>query len=271
MPYEYKPPAQQEQATQQVQTQQVQQETPDQKYERLYGQTNQEIKQIREALTSANPSEELKALRAELASLKETVKPPQQTTVPQTPVTPKWVQKIATGEYVDAEGELVNSLKSRLDGDYKKQLEEVRAAAYQDALNATHVNLEIDRHVQKLRLENPELAPFEKYLQAPVAQRVEEAKATGKIKSPTDFIREYTAAIDAEVESLRNLGLVLRGQGKQEAQVRNQQVIASTLLPPNPVQSLQQSQGSQQQVSEETIDDYFSRRRGDEARRKGMS
>ncbi|MDE1766563.1 MAG: hypothetical protein KGI27_09895 [Thaumarchaeota archaeon] len=267
MPYTYTPPATPD--TQQVQTQQVQQqETPDQKYERLYGQTNQEIKQIREALTSANPSEELKALRAELASLKETVKPP--APVQQAPVRPKWVEKIATGEYVDAEGELANSIKSRLDGDYKKALDEVRAAAYQDALNATHVNLEIDRHVQALRISNPELVPFEKYLQAPVAQRVEEAKAAGKIKAPTDFIREYTAAIDAEVDNLRQLGLVLRGQGKQEAQMRNQQVLASTVITPNPIQSIQ-PQGQSQQVSEQSIDDYFSQRRSDEARRKGMA
>lgn len=271
MPYEYRPPSQ-EQAQQQVQAtqQQAQQgETTEQKYERLYGQTNQEIKQIREALTSANPSEELKALRAELASLKETVKPPAPVQ-PTGPTRPKWVEKLATGEYEGADAEIKSSVKELLSADIKKQLEEVRSAAYQDALNATHVNLEIDRHVQKLRLENPELIPFEKYLQAPVAQRVEEAKAAGKVKSPADFIREYTAAIDGEVENLRNLGLVLRGQGKQEANTRNQQVLASTVVPPNPVQSLA-SPGQSQTIAEEPIEDYFARRRSDEARRKGMA
>lgn len=267
MPYEYIPPkADAQPVTPQAQS--PAQETAEAKYERLYGQTNQEIKQIREALTSSNPSEELKALRAELAGLRESVKPQAPVNVP--PARPKWVEKLATSDYDGADAEIKSSVRAELAGDFKRQLDEVRSAAYQDALNATHVNLEIDRHVQKLRLENPELIPFEKYLQAPVAQRVEEAKAAGKVKSPADFIREYTSAIDGEVENLRNLGLVLRGQGRQEANTRNQQVIASTVVPPNPVQSLT-SPGQSQPAAEVPIEDYFAQRRADEARRKGMA
>lgn len=266
MPYTYTPAADGQQTNQQTVSQVQQQESAEQKYERLYGQTSQEIKDIKAALTSTNPSEELKALRQELASLKETVKPPQAAS-PAPATTPKWVQKIATGEYIDAEGALAESVEQRL----ANKFNEVRNEAYQQALNATHVNLEIDRHVQRIRVENPELVPFEKYLQAPVAQRVEEAKVAGKVKSPQDFIREYTSAIDAEVENLRNLGLVLRGQGKQEAQTRNQQILASAIVPPNPVQSLQQVQGNQMPISEESVDSYFAQRRADEARRKGMA
>jgi hypothetical protein len=271
MPYAYTPPANGDQTTQTTQPGVVQQtESAEQKYERLYGQTTQEIKQIREAMTSANPSEELRALRAEIASLRESTKPPVQTAVTP-PTRPKWVENLATGDYNAADQALLDSTAASVEARMARKFDEVRSAAYQDALNATHVNLEIDRHVQKLRMENPELAPFEKYLQAPVAQRVEEAKAAGKIKSPVDFIREYTSAIDGEVENLRNLGLVLRGQGKSEAQARNQQVLASTLVTPNPVQSLQTSQGPQQTAAEEPVEDYFARRRSDEARRKGMA
>lgn len=233
-------------------------ESQEERYARLYGQQAQPVPQ-----PAAIPPEVIQtitSLRSEVAALNERIAAKPQEIGPAA-----WVEKIRQGDFEGAENVLAQKVQQAL----QPRLEEVRNRAYQDALSASQVNLEIDRHVQKARLENPDIVHFEKYLEAPVSQRVAQANALGLIKSPADFVRETKSAIDAEVTQLRNLGLVLRGQGKQEAQTRNQQVLASTPLTPNQVQSTQVTDASQL-TPDESLQSYFERRRADEQRRHGM-
>lgn len=238
-------------------------ESLEQKYERLYAQQQSQLTNASQELnnTVSTLKQELDTLRAAQAAA-------------QTPVTPTnpngeptWVGRIREGKYVDADEEIYKSVEKRL----AQRFEQVRSQAYQDALSASQVNIEMDRHLNKVRSapENADILEFEPYLEGPISRKVEAAKASGKIKTQADFLQVYKTAVDEEVSNLRNKVLQIRGQGKQEAQVRNQQVLSSVPLQPQQVQSAQGTP-AQEQV-DDSLDSYFQRRKMQEQRNHGMA
>lgn len=244
--------------TETVETPQAQaEETLEARYSRLYTTQNQETRQSQEQLLQA-----VQALQNEVTTLRST--PQSQQIVAEPSV--GWVERIRQGDFEGAQRVIAEEVQRSI----KPQLEQVRQEAYQQAINATTVNLEMDRYLNKVRSDNPELAHFERYLNAPVAQRVELAKSQGRVKNGDDLVREYKAAVDAEVAELRNLGLQFRAAGKTEALTRNREVLSSTPLQPQQVQS-QTSQSSAATPQAETTDDYFARRKADEQRRHGLT
>lgn len=239
-------------------------ETADQKYTRLYGTPS-----ATPADSNAQMNESLRALQTEIASLKSQI-PQVSAPTPQTPVASKleWVKKIQEGDFEGAEASLQQSVRASL----QPQIEEARQKAYQDAISASQVNLEMDRYLQGIRAANPDILPFEKYLQGPVSERLQLAQNAGRVRSTADFLREYKSAVSDEVANLRNLSLTIRGEGKSEALSRTTDVLRSTALNPQQVQSNQVPQGTSQQNQQgESTDDYFTRRRADEAHRRGLS
>ncbi len=240
-------------------------ESPEQTYQRLYG-TVQSTGTTATSVVATIPTElteTLQALQAEIVSLKAQGSPA-------IPAASKleWVEKIRQGDFDGAQASLVSAVQNGM----APRLESVRQQAYQDALAATQVNQEMERHLTKMRQENPDLIQFERYLQAPVAERVQLAQKAGRIRNPQDFVREYRDAVDGEVANLRNLGLQFRAAGKDEALTRNRQVISSSPLVPQQVQSTNQASQDSQNTSEgETTDSYFARRKADESRRRGLN
>lgn len=247
-------------------------ETPEQKYARLY-----ETPAQAPAVPGAQPPDPvaaaLAAMQNELTQLRQMQQRPQAPTAQPAPAVPAqatqltWVKKIQEGDFQGAEAALSEAVQASM----KPQLDSVRTQAYQDAMNAAQVNLEVDRYLQTVRTTNPDIVPFERYLEGPVTQRLQLAQQAGKIHNSGDFIREYKAAVDHEVGTLRNLGLTLRGQGKDEALTRSSEVLRSTTLTPQQVQSNQQVPPNSQNTPQgEDANDYFARRRADESRRKGL-
>jgi len=245
-------------------------ETPEQKYARLYsGPTHSQPLQA--PTPSQTPSvaapvsippevtEPLLALRSELAELRNRVP-----VSPPIPTVPKegWVDKIRQGDFDGAEKVLTDSVRQSI-------VEEVKTRAYQDSLAATQVQLAIDRHVEKVRRENPDLIRFERYLEAPVNARVEEARRNGRIRSSQEFVKEYTSAVDAEVNELRNMGLQYRADGKQEAMTRQTAVTQAFTPAPQQVgdHTAPAPQLSQQGESNQ---DYFARRSAQSQRQHGL-
>lgn len=240
-------------------------ETADQKYQRLYG-TPAPVAVDPNAQIAAN----LQALQNEIASLKAQIPQAVQTPTPQTPAASKleWVEKIRSGDFEGAQESLKTSLQVAL----QPQIEQARQQAYQDAISASQVNLEMDRFLQQTRSANPDILPFEKYLHGPVSERLQLAQSAGRVRSTADFLREYKAAVADEVTNIRNLSLTIRGAGKDEALSRTTDVLRSTALNPQQVQSNQTPQsGTPQNQQGESTDDYFTRRRADESRRRGLN
>ena len=137
------------------------------------------------------------------------------------------------------------------------------------ATQATNVQLELQRHLDKIRSENPDVIRFESYLSAPVNAAVEASRAAGKIHSPEDFVREYKSAVDNEVGKLRNIVLEYRGQGVTQA--RTQQTRVQNAFTPAPQQVGDHTQPTQQPGSSgESTDDYFTRRAASGARLRNL-
>lgn len=235
-------------------------ESPEQRYQRLYGQPPPQTSTLPPEVLST-----LQAMTAEIASLKQGMQ------VPVSAVTPsklEWVEKIRSGDFEGAQASLAQSVQASL----APRLEEVRQQAYNDALSASQVTNEVNLYLQQIRSANPDIIQFERYLNGPVTERIQLAQQAGRIKAPTDFLREYKAAVDDEVKNLRNLGLQFRAAGKDDALTRQVDVRSSTPITPQQVQSNQQAQtASQNNPQGESSDDYFTRRRADEARRRGLA
>lgn len=246
-------------------------ETPEQKYARLYsGPPNVQQPQVPPVPTTqvvapqqvAMPQElvdTLSALKSKLDTLEQRVTQP---VTPPTPVSKSaWVDKIREGDFEGAEKVLMESIRRQMEP-------EIKSKAYEDALSATQVQLEIDRHLTSVRGANPDLVRFESYLQAPVNAKVEAAKAANRIHSAEDFVREYKKAVDEEVQNLRNLTLQYRADGKAEATTRIQDVRGA--FTPTPQQVGDHSTPSTPSNQGESADDYFSRRKASEARLRGL-
>ena len=246
-------------------------ESASQRYERLYGPQSQAstTQTVQPNQDSSAIASTLQSLQQEIASLKTTLADRQSTPAQTQAAVSKleWVKKIQEGDFEGAQ----NSMKQAIALDLQPQLDEVRQRAYNEAMSATQVNMEVDRYLQQVRSANPDILPFERYLQGPVTERVQLAQAAGRIKNPADLIREYKTAVDGEVANLRNLGLQFRAAGKDEALTRTSDVLRSTALNPQQVQSTQVTQDASQSNQGESTDDYFARRRTDEARRRGLA
>lgn len=242
-------------------------ETPEQQYARLYpSATTTNTSQV-VTTTDLALTQELRQLRNELASLRtSTVKPVE----PTPSETAEWVEEIKKGNYAAAQQVIVKETLKTIKPQFDQELQQVRDRAYQQALEATQVQLEIEKHLQSVRTGNPDLVQFEKYMQAPIAARVELAQKAGKINNPQDFIREYKQAVDAEVGELRKIGLQIRGAAAQQAVTRQTEVRNATPLEPNQVQ-LGSPQAQTGEPNVETTDDYFARRRAQEYRNRGLS
>lgn len=244
-------------------------ETPDQKYQRLYGVQVVATSTATSGQTQPDITGTLQALQAEIASLKTSLatSTTQQTTTKPVAVSKlAWVEKIREGDFDGAQA----SLREALAADLQPQLDAAKAEAYTQAHTAAQVSVEVDRYLQSVRSANPDILPFERYLQGPVTERIQLAQQAGRIKGSQDFIREYKAAVDSEVANLRTLGLQFRAAGKDEALTRQSDVLRSTALNPQAVQSTQQGQtDSQSNQQGESTDDYFARRRASENRVHG--
>lgn len=243
-------------------------ETQEQQYQRLYGTgtgtgTGTPAPQPQIATLPPEVLATLTAMAEKLDTLEQ-----RQTVTPVNTTPPAkglWVEAIRRGDWDGAEAEMEARVRRGMAAD----LENVRKRAYDDAMSAAHVNTEIERYLTKVRGENPDVAHFERYLEAPVAAKVEAARSAGKIRSTADFLNHYRAAVDSEVSAMRESVLRIRAQGKDEVLTRTKEVISSPTLNPQQLQ-IQQTQDGTQQVGE-SVEDYFTARRVAEARRRGLS
>lgn len=244
-------------------------ETDAQRYERLYGTSATQTQQPIVAQLPPEVMQTLSELRNEVVTLKQQTQPRVEQKVEPEINPVGWVEEIKKGNFEGAQRVITQETLKSIRPVFEQELKDVREKAYQQALEATQVQLDIDKHIQTLRSQNPDLVQFERYLQGPVSERVNLAQRAGKIHNPQDFVREYKAAIDAEVGELRNMGLQLRAAGKQDASVRQREVLSATPLQPNQVQlGTPQSQTGGPEA--ESTDDYFARRRALQYKNHGL-
>jgi len=241
------------------------------KYERLYGQTQQQSSPVEQPVitTSTTPPStdttsvilaELQRLQSEVASVKTAVTPapPKVEEIQLTP----WFEQLRQGKFEDAEADLTRRIEAK-----------IRSEVIQEATHKANENLqvqvEIDRFLNDMRGKNPELVEMEYLLTAPVQSRIEQAQASKKINGPVDFLREYKEAVMAETNKLREITLKYRAQGQQQATTRQQDERNAATLPHQAVSSTN-AESTPGEVADPNLD-YFARRRAGESRLRNMS
>lgn len=229
-----------------------------QKYDRLYNSgtqnQNQQGTTVVETNTSTQASvdpnaamvtqllEKFNALEARLSTTN--------TQAAETIVTTPWFEQLRQGEFEGAEADLTNRVQNKVAND-------VIQKAVERATETMRVQMEIDRYLNDLRGQNPDIAPMERYLRPHVEYRL--SQEVSKIKTSQDYIEAYKKAVDAEVTELRKVTGQYRAAGKNEANTRNQQVVNASTLTPQQV-ALQASQSSQESNPQVTTGDYLNAR-----------
>ena len=236
-------------------------ETAEQKYARLY-ETPPPVPAAPPPDPNAELLQTVKALQAEIGSLKETRRAPQTPPPIEAPTT-KWFDYLRAGEWEKAEEDLTSRVRAKV-------IAEAETGASAKAYEAMTVQLAVDRYLTDLRSTNPDIVPLEGYLQAPVQNRIEELKRSGKIQTNADFIREYKVVVEDEVSKLRKITGQYRADGTQEARTRQAEVSAATPLQPQSVSSLQEGSSPSTPSPDVSLENYFARRKGVEAIRRGM-
>jgi hypothetical protein len=239
-------------------------ETAEEKYKRLY-ETPQPTETTLSTSTQTPPPVDEAALTAklqatiqgELANFKASLHPK-----PEEPKLSPWFERLRQGDFEGAEQDMTNRVKAAV-------TQEAASKAVQEAVEMMKVQIEVDRFLTSLRGQNPDLVPMEKYITAPVQHRMEVLKAEGKIKSSSDFVREYQTSVNEEVKNIREILLQQRAVGNREAQVRQREVLNASTLNPQAVNSTREAPSNEPPT--ETIDDYFTRRKGIEQLRRGMN
>lgn len=252
---------------QQVPTQQqTDRESVQQKYEKLYGtppvdQPSTPQPTVTTTSTSVpDPNTvllaELQSMKAEIASLKPPPPPP----APEPVLTP-WFEQLRQGKFEEAEQELENRIRAKIES-------QATTRATDQAFEAMKVQIEVDRYLNDLRGQNPDLVDWEPYLTAPVEKRIGQARVEGKIKNSDDFLRIYKDSVKAEVDTLREKTLKYRAQGQQNATTRINDVRNASTLQPQAVTSTPSEQTSEAPI--ETVDSYIARRQQASQKAHGM-
>lgn len=207
--------------------------------------------------------EVIQGLQQQVQSLQQQLTPPQ----PPAPASPAeeddWIALLSQGKKAEGEAALARAIRKNLGmDDYQQQ-------AVQAAVERVQVENEINTFVRDLRTANPELVPMEDLISIK-AQSMLEA-ASPRIKSSSDFVKEYKSAVTKAAEDVRKLYQQIRSAGKEEAVTRNTQVLSSTPVPPNPVSSPREQAQTDTNAQPDTPFDYLAKRKQREYQLRGLS
>jgi hypothetical protein len=208
------------------------------------------VAQVEPVVPQVQTPSELDNLKAELAALKAQITPPPAPApVVQAKEQEDWLKLLSEGKKEEAEQALFQT----------KAGQELASRIQQEAVDRMVAERQMYEFNSQVRQANPEVLQFEEYITYGAQARIASALQAGKIRNPGDYVTVYKEAVNAEIEKARNITQSIRGAGKTEAQVRQQQVISSQTLQPNPVNQVREQQ-QQSQPPEPTLQDYFAER-----------
>lgn len=204
------------------------------------------------------------AMQAELVALRQAVKPTVPVDTTHEPE-PSWVALLREGRVEEAEKALVEQVAKKVAPDTIEQ-------SVARAREVARAEAEIEAYVKDLRTQNPDLVPLERYIAVEANETLARLQAEGKIKTTEDTVREYKKAVSDAKDNARKLFQAIRGSGKQEAMVRSREVLSTSAIPPNSVDTQrQQVQQGTQEPFVESPEQYFERRRAVDNWRKGLA
>lgn len=203
-------------------------------------------------------AELLSQVMAELQELKKQVTP---APVAPPPITQEdWLKLLSEGKKSEGERALAEVLGPQ-----------IQEAAVQKALALMQAERAVTEYNNEVRQKHADLLPMEEYIAMGANARIQEAQASGLIKSPADYVKVYKEAITAEIEKARKLTQSLQGAGAQRATTRVTEVVASQSLKPNPVNNQRDQTTAPAEPQIETVSDYFAKRKQQHAVFSGLS
>jgi hypothetical protein len=211
----------------------------------------------------------LQGLQEKIAGLEAKLPAP-----PATPTTPeaesKWISLLREGKIKEAETAMAEHVAALNGPALTQQAIQQAVAQTREVMRAES---EAATFVAQLRTENQDLLPMESLIAAEAQRLMNVKQQSGTIKTTDDAIRTYKESVTEAVSSARKLYHRIRGEGNQEAQVRNREVLASRPIPPQSVDtSRPQVTGQQPQAPpEETPQDYMARRLAIQNWQKGLA
>jgi len=240
-----------------------------QKYDQLYGQEVQAPPApvsepapappapiVAPQVSAPDPeSENLKARIAQLEQQLARPLAPVPATPPLTaePVPATWEDLLLAGKLTEAKAALIKDVQKTI-------IEQNGPKIVQEAVEVSEAKGQISQFLVTLRTQNPDLAPMERYLLSPVNLRMEEAQKAGKITTPAQYAEHYIQAVNAEVDELRKLRQQLVGAGRDEALVRQKEVLSSTPIPPSPSPT-REAAPPVEGTPADPVADYFAKRK----------
>lgn len=207
------------------------------------------------------------SFRAEiLNAIKEMITPaaPQQAPQAAVPVAQQadWLQLLAEGKKAEGEAALRATLGIA-----------DPAQVVEHAVERVRAEQEIQSFTSAIRQDpaNAEILRMEPYIASAVQSRLNAANAAGKINTPTEYVKIYKEALTAEMVSARNLILTIRGEGKQQAAVRQTEVLAAPMLAPSAInQNREPVQPQAELSSEQVYINYMQARQQNSQRARGL-
>lgn len=170
-----------------------------------------------------------------------------------------WLQLMAEGKKEEGE----RALAKKLEAEMSQRIQSQAVAQMQAERQMYEFNTEI-------RQKNADLLSMEDYIAYGAQSRINAAVQAGKIQTPADYVTVYKEAVNAEVEKARKLAQSLRGAGKNEAMVRQAEVVSAQTLQPNPITSNREAAPSTPIEQVDSVENYFAERNARAAAGKGL-
>lgn len=195
--------------------------------------------------------QEVQSLKAQMAP-----KPPSIPAV--TASDPDWLQLMAEGKKEEGE----RALAKKLEAEMSNRIQSQAVAQMQAERQMYEFNTEI-------RQKNADILNMEDYIAYGAQSRIQAAVQAGKVQTPADYVTVYKEAVNAEVEKARKLTQSIRGAGKNEAIVRQSEVVSAQTLQPNAVNSNRETT-PQAAEQVDSVESYFAERAARTASGRGL-
>jgi hypothetical protein len=216
---------------------------------------------------------EIAVLKAQLTTLTEALKPVPQVTAPQTPAPPApqptFVDLLREGKFDEAEKLIIDKATAQI---RSTMVPEVLESSVAQNRSIARAEAEIEKFVNQVRTENADLAPFEGYVVYQAEQAMARQRAEGKINSTEDLVKAYKENVLEALKNTRTIAQTFRGAGKQEAMTTRSEVLSTSTVPPNGVDTSrgQVQQTEDQPLKEPTVSDYLAARTAQQNRNKQL-
>jgi len=184
-------------------------------------------------------------IRQELAALKELLLQQQATKLAPTtpPPAAPYVPESAPVEerdwidyYRDGDSEAgIKALAKQIGQQNKEQVTAESQAAMLQTIEMLEARKNMEMHATRVRDAHPELASMQDVFNAALNHDIETAKNSGLVKTYDELAKFYQERLDSYVLNANKIAQLNRAAGANDASVREQEVISSTVLKPQDI------------------------------------